>query len=254
MEVDSTGNPILTGNGNYKSYQGHHMLDVKHHPEYSGEGRNIQFLTNAEHSSGAHPDGTQLPTNWYYDSETKSYYLIDDSVEIDFSKVDYIPKSDSVFFSDDQMKQIYTFFDDDTVFNDGERLALRNIELSLQNGGDISRFDKALELAEKYNGSSLSSKIGIISDADLSSKYTFLKNSSDASTAKLFKAYDYLTSRGATADTISFGGMNRLPSDSKLSSMCFGFDNLNDFEKIQEDIKRDKSIRETVEKIKQQLV
>lgn len=140
MMIDSEGVPILDKNGKYQSYYGHHMLHADTYPEYAGDWRNIEALDYNEHYYGAHPDHkTKIPTDWYYDADSQSYYLIDSTVEVKFDEIYELRTIDSILKSDSDMKQIYNIFDDGKILSDGDHLALKNIELSI-NSGDYDRF------------------------------------------------------------------------------------------------------------------
>ncbi len=44
-----------------KGYEGHHMYNVKHHPRWAGDHRNIEFVTEKEHLA-RHPGNFHKPT------------------------------------------------------------------------------------------------------------------------------------------------------------------------------------------------
>ena len=56
------------------AYRGHHMKSAEKYPEYQGDAKNIQFLTDKEHLV-AHKGNYRNPTNWYYNSQTGKYCL-----------------------------------------------------------------------------------------------------------------------------------------------------------------------------------
>lgn len=58
--------------GSVKGYDGHHMKSVSEYPEYAGDPKNIQFLTETEHFEGAHQGSYHNLTNGYYDPETQT--------------------------------------------------------------------------------------------------------------------------------------------------------------------------------------
>lgn len=58
--------------GSVKGYDGHHMKSVSQFPEYAGDSKNIQFLSEQEHFEGAHQGSYSNLTNGYYDPETKT--------------------------------------------------------------------------------------------------------------------------------------------------------------------------------------
>lgn len=58
--------------GAVKGYDGHHMKSVSKYPEYAGDPKNIQFLTEVEHFEGAHQGSYHNLTNGYYDPETQT--------------------------------------------------------------------------------------------------------------------------------------------------------------------------------------
>lgn len=53
--------------GSVRGYEGHHMKSVSLFPQYAGEPKNIQFLTEDEHLYGAHKGSYHNLTNGYYD-------------------------------------------------------------------------------------------------------------------------------------------------------------------------------------------
>lgn len=53
--------------GSVRGYEGHHMKSVSLYPQYAGEPKNIQFLTENEHLYGAHKGNYHNLTNGYYD-------------------------------------------------------------------------------------------------------------------------------------------------------------------------------------------
>lgn len=57
--------------GAVKGYEGHHMKSVSQFPEYAGDSKNIQFLSEEEHLLGAHQGSYHNSTNGYFDPETK---------------------------------------------------------------------------------------------------------------------------------------------------------------------------------------
>ncbi len=62
----------LLERGAVKGYDGHHMKSVSKYPEYAGDPKNIQFLTESEHFEGAHQGSYHNLTNGYYDPETQT--------------------------------------------------------------------------------------------------------------------------------------------------------------------------------------
>lgn len=61
----------LMTRGSVRGFEGHHMKSVSLYPEYAGEPRNIQFLTEEEHLYGAHQGNYHNLTNGYYDPYNK---------------------------------------------------------------------------------------------------------------------------------------------------------------------------------------
>lgn len=61
----------LIRRGSVSGYEGHHMKSVSLYPEYAGNPKNIQFLSEDEHLYGAHQGKYHYATNGYYDPETK---------------------------------------------------------------------------------------------------------------------------------------------------------------------------------------
>ncbi len=70
--------------GALKGYDGHHMKSVSKYPQYAGNPKNIQFLTEVEHFEGAHRGSFHNLTNGYYDPETQtmSEFEGDELIEI----------------------------------------------------------------------------------------------------------------------------------------------------------------------------
>lgn len=64
--------------GAVSGYEGHHMKSVSLYPEYAGDPKNIQFLSEEEHLYGAHGGSYHNLTNGYYDSETQTMNEFDD--------------------------------------------------------------------------------------------------------------------------------------------------------------------------------
>ena len=56
---------------NGKAFHGHHMKNVKDHPELQGDRRNIQFLTSKEHLE-AHQNNFRNKTSGKYDAASKT--------------------------------------------------------------------------------------------------------------------------------------------------------------------------------------
>lgn len=67
----------LLERGSVKGYDGHHMKSVSEYPEYAGDSRNIQFLTETEHFEGAHQGSYHNLTNGYYDPEAQTMNKFD---------------------------------------------------------------------------------------------------------------------------------------------------------------------------------
>lgn len=61
----------LLERGSVAGYEGHHMKSVSLYPEYAGDPKNIQFLTESEHLYGAHQGSYHHATNGYYSPETR---------------------------------------------------------------------------------------------------------------------------------------------------------------------------------------
>ena len=64
------------------AFVGQHMKSAAKYPDYQGDPKNIQFLTNEEHLA-AHKGNWQNPTNWYYNPDKKEY--------VDFGENEIIP-------------------------------------------------------------------------------------------------------------------------------------------------------------------
>ena len=71
----------LLERGRVSGYEGHHMKSVSLYPEYAGEPKNIQFLSETEHLYGAHGGDYHNLTNGYYDPETGIMHDFGDALE-----------------------------------------------------------------------------------------------------------------------------------------------------------------------------
>jgi Ca2+-binding RTX toxin-like protein len=193
FQIDDAGIALIDKAGN-KSYYGHHMIDVSTHPEYAGDWRNIQALDYDEHYYGAHPNhDTKTPTTGYYDVELGKTIDIDISgKDFTFDNVKYPPKGNCIFKSDIEMSAIYLDYD---TFNDAEKLALKNIERSMDVSGNLTDFNRGLDIANRYKSSNFESKIGIMTDTEISKKYNFWDEMTDAD-KNTFKAYEFFKERG----------------------------------------------------------
>lgn len=69
-------------------YEGHHMKSVSLYPEYAGDARNIQFLSEDEHFQGAHQGNYHNITNGYYDPDKKKMF------EFKVNELVEVPKKD----------------------------------------------------------------------------------------------------------------------------------------------------------------
>lgn len=61
----------LLERGSVSGYAGHHMKSVSLYPEYAGDPKNIQFLTESEHLYGAHQGSFHNKTNGYFNPLTQ---------------------------------------------------------------------------------------------------------------------------------------------------------------------------------------
>ncbi|MEE0913162.1 MAG: hypothetical protein U0L76_01070 [Ruminococcus sp.] len=61
----------LLERGSVSGYEGHHMKSVRDYPQFAGDSKNIQFLTESEHLYGAHQGKFHNKTNGYYNPSTK---------------------------------------------------------------------------------------------------------------------------------------------------------------------------------------
>lgn len=71
----------LLERGAVSGYEGHHMKSVSLYPEYAGDSRNIQFLSEQEHLYGAHNGSYHNLTNGYYDPERQVMNEFGDELE-----------------------------------------------------------------------------------------------------------------------------------------------------------------------------
>lgn len=132
---EKTGKSSINGDIAYdingKAYYGHHMMNVAEHPEYAGDWRNIQALDKVEHYEGAHAGNTQTPTNSFYNVETGKNEPVDVSkfeVGADVKTGEgYLQTQKSIFKSDAEIEALYS---ECGKLSDGEKLALKNLELS----------------------------------------------------------------------------------------------------------------------------
>ena len=147
---------------NGKKYYGHHMKSVAEHPEYAGDWRNIEPLDYKEHYEGAHEKNTHSPTDAYYNPETK------ENIPIDTTKLEkgadvktgegYIPTKECIFKPDKEINSIYSKYG---TINDGERLALKNIELSKTKEGTLVDYNRGFLIASKYKCNDFGTKFGL---------------------------------------------------------------------------------------------
>ena len=145
-----------------KKYYGHHMKSVAEHPEYAGDWRNIEPLDYKEHYEGAHEKNTHSPTDAYYNPDTK------ENIPIDITKLEkgadvktgegYIPTKECIFRPDKDIKSIYSKYG---TINDGERLALKNIELSKTKEGTLVDYNRGFLIASKYKCKDFGTKFGL---------------------------------------------------------------------------------------------
>jgi len=151
---DKTGSMSINGEAAYDiagvKYYGHHMKSVAEHPEYAGDWQNIQALDYNEHYNGAHGGNTKTPTDGFYDYTTGETIQIgpnEFNIGADVRNGDgYVPTQKCIFMSDNEIEKLYSEFKN---LSDGEKLALKNFEYSLEQGGDLT-FDQAMKVAEKY--------------------------------------------------------------------------------------------------------
>ena len=145
-----------------KKYYGHHMKSVAEHPEYAGDWRNIEPLDYKEHYEGAHEKNTHSPTDAYYNPDTKA------NIPIDTTKLEkgadvktgegYIPTKECIFKPDKEINSIYSKYG---TINDGERLALKNIELSKTKEGTLVDYNRGFLIASKYKCNDFGTKFGL---------------------------------------------------------------------------------------------
>ncbi|MBQ7943876.1 MAG: hypothetical protein IJ326_07430 [Lachnospiraceae bacterium] len=125
-------------------------------------------------------------------SDYKSGSLLKDGASASF-KVDYTEYIHTTnFITDAQIKSLYGITGDVT---DAELLALKYLELSKSDTGSLNDFEKGLKIAETYKSDEFKTKYGIMSDSDLSSKYSMWDEMSDAEKS-VVRAQEYYSSRG----------------------------------------------------------
>lgn len=86
----------LLQRGAVSGYEGHHMKSVSIYPEYAGDSRNIQFLSEDEHLYGAHQGSYHQATNGYYNPVTSEMIEFEGDelrelpiIELDYSQSDF---------------------------------------------------------------------------------------------------------------------------------------------------------------------
>lgn len=85
----------LVSRGAVSGYEGHHMKSVSLYPEYAGDSKNIQFLSEKEHLD-AHQGNYHNATNGYYNPETQTMN------EFEIEELEPVPVNDlSEHYSDE---------------------------------------------------------------------------------------------------------------------------------------------------------
>jgi hypothetical protein len=158
--ISINGEAAIDLNG--KKYYGHHMKSVAEFPEYAGDWRNIQALEYKEHYLGAHQGNTHKPTDAFYNPETESDEPIDEAKLEKSQPVEtgkgYIDERKCIFKSDAEINNIYDKFG---TINDGERLALKNIEFAKSRGNNLTDFTRAMDVVVRYKCQNFEEKFGI---------------------------------------------------------------------------------------------
>lgn len=228
---EKTGMASINGSAahdvNNESFYGHHMLNVADHPEYAADWRNIQPLDYNEHRIGAHGGNTSNPTHGFYNIVTKETEAIDASMFETYSDVNnidggYIPTQKSIFKSDLEIQIIYKEYGE---FTDGEMIALKNIELSMDSEGGLVDFNRGLEVAQRYNSAEFETKLGIMTNESIRHKYSYIKEMTTTD-VEIFKAYEYFKSRGVDDNCIEKLGVK---SDSDLLHKYKFMESSNEF-------------------------
>lgn len=106
--------------GSVKGYDGHHMKSVSKFPEYAGNSKNIQFLSEEEHFEGAHNGSFHNLTNGYYDPETKTM------LEFDGDELKEVPVN--------ELSEKYSLDNSTTQENSSESGQTNTIEQSDEDG------------------------------------------------------------------------------------------------------------------------
>lgn len=114
--------------GSARGYEGHHMKSVSLYPQYAGEPRNIQFLTDEEHLYGAHNGSYHNTTNGYYDPYEEKM------VEFEGDELPQIPEYDLNNTNDFKLKEEIK----DSYSEEHSDAAEVNIEYS--NAGDSNEY------------------------------------------------------------------------------------------------------------------
>ena len=105
--------------------------------------------------------------------------------------------------------------------SDGESLALKNMEYAKETG-DISDFNRSLDVAERYQSTDFEKKIGLMSDDEIRAKYSCFSNM-DSKDVTQYRAYEFMRMQGLeeTCEKLGF------ESDSTLRSK-YGYLGIDD--------------------------
>lgn len=119
--------------GSVRGYEGHHMKSVSLYPEYAGEPKNIQFLTEDEHLYGAHKGNYHNLTNGYYDADNQTM------VEFNGNEIRDIPEVDLQNQEDDELNTVLNNEYDDTKTQETVINNSQDRAISKSNNHEVSR-------------------------------------------------------------------------------------------------------------------
>lgn len=123
--------------GSVCGYEGHHMKSVSLYPQYAGDPKNIQFLTEDEHLYGAHNGNYHNLTNGYYDSyEEKMIDFQDDELpEIPEIQLENHEENTIEFQNNDKSEF------EETENNEHEEVELKNVLIESYNDENFASND-----------------------------------------------------------------------------------------------------------------
>lgn len=137
--------------GSVSGYEGHHMKSVSLYPQYAGDPKNIQFLTEDEHLYGAHNGNYHNLTNGYYDPyEEKMIAFQDDELpEIPEIQLENLEENTIEFQNNDKSEF------EETENNEHEEAELKNVLIESYNDKNFASND---DLASNNANNTMSSE------------------------------------------------------------------------------------------------